>query len=460
MNSFDLKQLLPVSLSYAELKIQENRSQSLVLNDGTLIQNNLSATGGLMARVFEKGAWGLASSPDITPQSMQSIINKASENAQYLSKRLKGNHVSLPSSPAHGEYLFYTKKELWTTARKIEFLNAIDAYIQSKYPDLSSRTVAMSSHEMEKYIVTTDNSVMKSMTPRIILVVVFNIIHNAEPIQHYAIFDGFGQFEDNFEKPETLFSKIDKLYEQLMDKKAAVFAKPGTFECVLDSKLAGILAHEAIGHTTEADLVLNGSIAGDYLNQQVANPLVTLIDVANTWDNKMCPVPVFIDDEGTRAEDCVVIRDGYLRAFMHNKESAQRMGHKLTGNARAYSFSDEPLIRMRNTMIVPGKDKLQEMIASIENGYYLIDPSNGQADSTSEFMFGITLGYEIIKGKLGKAIKETTISGVAFDLLKTVTMISDEMDWSCAGMCGKKQPIPVGMGGPAIKCKVNIGGKQ
>jgi len=99
------------------------------------------------------------------------------------------------------------------------------------------------------------------------------------------------------------------------------------------------------------------------------------------------------------------------------------------------------------------------MIASIEDGYYLVTSSNGQADATSEFMFGVALGYEVKNGQIGKAIKETSISGVAFDLLKTVTMISDDMKWTAAGMCGKKQMIPVGMGGPAIKCKVNIGGK-
>ena len=48
---------------------------------------------------------------------------------------------------------------------------------------------------------------------------------------------------------------------------------------------------------------------------------------------------------------------------------------------------------------------------------------------------------------------------LAFDLLKTVTMISDDIVWTSYGMCGKKQPIPVGMGGPAIKCRLNIGGK-
>jgi TldD protein len=114
---------------------------------------------------------------------------------------------------------------------------------------------------------------------------------------------------------------------------------------------------------------------------------------------------------------------------------------------------------MRNTAILAGKDRLDGMIASVEDGYYLLRYSNGQADSTSEFMFGVTLGYEIENGKLGRAITDTTISGVAFDLLKTVTMVSDEMNWSCAGFCGKKTPIPVGMGGPSIKCRVHLGGE-
>ena len=143
---------------------------------------------------------------------------------------------------------------------------------------------------------------------------------------------------------------------------------------------------------------------------------------------------------------------------MHNKESSVLFGVPPTGNARAYTFADEPLIRMRNTAILPGHDKLGDMIASIEDGYYLLRPSNGQADSTSEFMFGVTLGYEIKNGKLGRAITDTTISGVAFDMLKSVTMVSDEMNWTCAGMCGKKTLIPVGMGGPSIKCRVHLGG--
>ena len=74
-------------------------------------------------------------------------------------------------------------------------------------------------------------------------------------------------------------------------------------------------------------------------------------------------------------------------------------------------------------------------------------------------MFSVPFGYEIKKGKIGRAILDTTISGVAFAMLKTVSMVSDEMSWVGYGTCGKKQPMTVGMGGPAVKCKVAIGGK-
>ena len=223
--------------------------------------------------------------------------------------------------------------------------------------------------------------------------------------------------------------------------------------------LAGILAHEAVGHTVEADLVLGGSVAAHNLNKQVASEIVTMVDFAHTALGETAPLPIYVDDEGTLCEDAVLIKDGILVGYMNSRETANHFGMKPAGNARAYLFSDEPLIRMRNTAILPGKDKLEDIIASVDDGYYLTETNNGQADMTGEFMFGISMGYEIKNGKLGRAIRDTTISGVAFEMLKTVDMLSDDMIWTCSGMCGKKQPIPVGMGGPAIKCRVNIGGR-
>ena len=279
------------------------------------------------------------------------------------------------------------------------------------------------------------------------------------PVDLFRPFGGRGTFDVNFEDPSALYSGIDDLYEQLMQKREGVYADAGEKTVILGGMMTGMLSHEAVGHTVEADLVLGGSVAAHNLNKTVASELVTLTDFAHTAFGEACPLPVYMDDEGTEATDVPLIENGILTGYMNNRESALHFGMQPCGNARAWSFSDEPLIRMRNTAVHPGKDKLEDMIASVEDGYYLIDSGNGQADTTGEFMFGVTMGYEIKHGKLGRALLDTTISGVAFEMLKTVDMVSDTMVWVSSGMCGKKQPMPVGMGGPALRCKVKIGGR-
>ncbi|HEY8364784.1 MAG TPA: TldD/PmbA family protein, partial [Haloplasmataceae bacterium] len=314
---------------------------------------------------------------------------------------------------------------------------------------------------MEKTLLTSDDSNFYSFVPTTVIFVQLSLMKDGAPVNiHDSVVGGLGEPQEYLKDPTIHFSFIDKLYQQLVDKSEGVRPKAGLREVILDSDISGILAHEAIGHTTEADLVLGGSIAGEYMNKEVASPLVTLVDFAHSYKGETLTIPIYMDDEGTVAEDVVIIENGILKNYMHNKESARLFNTEPKGNARAWQFSDEPLIRMRNTAILPGTSKLEDMIASIEDGYYLTKTSNGQADTTSEFTFAVTMGYEIKNGKLGKAIKDSTISGIAFDVLKSVTAISDEMKWAGAGgMCGKKQPIPVGMGGPSIKCKVNIGGE-
>ncbi len=445
--------------NYTELRVQENRNIHLAMVNGDLMGNSRSTQSGVSARVYKNGAWGFASNPEINDDAIVKVINLANDNAEFLATKNDEPKGELPKTTAKDEKDFGTNKPRKTQKELIAFLQKIDDHIQENYSDLTSRTVVLSNLDMEKMLITSEGSEAYSNTPRTILYVTMTLTEDEKPYELYEIYGGLGQFEDVFDDPTDLFADLAKQYKHLKNKTIAVYASAGYKDVILDADLAGILAHEAVGHTTEGDLVKGGSVAGDFLNEKVASELVTLVDFAHTALGEQCPVPVYVDDEGTKAEDAVIIEDGVLKKFMHNKETALHFQHPTTGNARAYGFYDEPLIRMRNTAILPGKSKLEDMIASIDDGYYLMKSSNGQADSTSEFMFGVVLGYEIKNGKLGKAIKDTTISGIAFDVLKTVTMISDDMSWSCAGMCGKKQTIPVGMGGPAIKCKINIGGK-
>lgn len=453
----NLKQYFPLLSEYTELRSQQNRVLNIGYIQGNLVRNLKNSTGGISARVYQNGCWGFASTPWVN--DVQGVIKRATDNAMFLDAReQKGLAPFKPDSPVM-EKNFGTTKPRLSQKEIMEFTKEVDQYVARKYPKLSSRSIFLNSLDMEKTLITSDGASLYSLLPRTTFVVSLSLDKDGDSVEIYDLAGGHGQFEDNFSRPEDLFATIDTLYEHLVKKSEGTYAKSGLKDCILDADLAGILAHEAIGHTTEADFVLGGSVAAEYLNKQAASPLVTLVDFAHTFKGETLPMPIYIDDEGTEAKDVVVIEDGILKKYMHNKHSARHFGVDPEGNARAYQYHDEPLIRMRNTAILPGTSKLADMIASIDDGYYLMRSSNGQADTTSEFMFGVILGYEIKNGKLAGAIKDLTISGVAFEVLQNITMISDDMSWSCGGMCGKKQAIPVGMGGPAVKTKVTIGGR-
>ena len=459
MIKMDLSRFLARMKRYSELRIQDNSNIILALLNGNLVRNEKNKSRGVSARVFDNGSWGFASKAETKEPSIEQTIFTATQNARFLAEKSDVFQDPYTSPTIHSTKDFSTKKNRWSQAQIMQYLQSVDAFIAKQYPDLLSRLVVLNCLDIEKHLITTGGTTAILKLPRTVLYIRLSTQKDGSPCEMMDIFGGKGNLEDHLSEPEGLSKRIDALHEKLMEKNEGVHPISGFHDVILDADLAGILAHEAFGHTVEADLVRNGSIAGDYLNKEVASPLVSLSDFAHTFQDEDTPCPIFIDDEGIECKDAHIVERGVLKAYLHNRDSAHQMGHEPLGNARAWSFSDEPLIRMRNTAILPGSSKLEEMIASIDDGYYFTKTSNGQADMTGEFMFGVTAGYEIKSGKLGKAVKDTTISGKAFDVLSSVAMVSDEMKWNFSGMCGKKQMIPVGMGGPAIKCQISVGGK-
>lgn len=445
--------------AHTELRGQKNRNRRAVLLNGDVIGNVRSDVSGVSARVYRGGVYGFSSMAEYTGEAAETVLKAATENAAFMDRHAGIGKPALPVLPA-GQ--LPPQADIHDPAQKVyvDFAREVDAYIAKRYPKLVARRLIATEDSMEKLIVTSDGADAHIIAPRSYLYIFMTAQTDAgAPVELFKAVGGSGTFDLNFTDPAALYPAVDRLYEQVMQKREGVYADAGEKTVILGGMMTGMLSHEAVGHTVEADLVLGGSVAAHSLNRPVASELVNLTDFAHTAFGETCPLPVYIDDEGTEATDVPLIENGILTGYMNSRESAQHFGMQPGGNARAWQFSDEPLIRMRNTSVHPGRDKLEDMIASIDDGYYLIDSGNGQADTTGEFMFGVTMGYEIKGGKIGKALLDTTISGVAFEMLKTVDMVSDTVTWSSSGFCGKKQPMPVGMGGPALRCKVKIGGR-
>ncbi|MGI6107288.1 MAG: TldD/PmbA family protein [Lachnospiraceae bacterium] len=441
------------------LRGHENRVRKVSMVNGNLMVNNRSEERGISARVMKNGCYGFASSAEYTGDAAEEVIRAATKNADFLSARAAETKKAPGAAertqvPAHGAITDPGQD------RMIEACRKIDDYLKTKYPDLTSRTVQYREDSQDKIIYTSDASCGRVLSPRCYIYVWLSAeTPSGTPVEVFKPFGGYGSFSDNFTDTDWILPGIDQLYQRLQDKRNGVYPEAGEKTVILSGYMAGMLAHEAVGHTVEADLVLGGSVGGPNLGKRVGSDLVSLVDFAHTAFGTAAPLPIWLDDEGVPAKDAILIQNGILKGYMNNRETAAYFGMEPCGNARAWSFSDEPIIRMRNTFLLPGTSRLDDMIASVDDGYYLIQSGNGQADLTGEFMFGVTEGYEIKHGKLGRALLDTTVTGVAFEMLKTVDMVSDHVRAQSSGFCGKKQRIPVSLGGPEVRCRITIGGR-
>ncbi len=445
---------------YIETRRHTLRKMRMLMVDGNLTTNLRSTEAGVSARVHQGGYWGFAALPGAgTVEQVAQVQQQALGNVQAMRRFGAKSTLALPGGSYVGEHLYRGKSEL-TPAQCNERLQALHAYCKQRYPGLKSTRFLLSEEHHSKWLTTSrGGDSLSSIQRALCYVTLMAEADDGSPMELNQSLSWKGSAADFDWSPQALAAQLDELHSHLQAKRHAVPARGGMHTVVLAPALAGMLAHEAMGHPCEGDIVLGGAATARLLGESVASERVTMVDIAHTWQGQEVMMPVYVDDEGTPAQDAILIDKGRLTGFMHSRETAERLGQAPTGSARAYAPGDEPLVRMRNTVILPGSSTLAEMVAGVENGYVLMKTGNGQADSTTEFMFGISLAYEINNGKLGAAIRDTTVSGSAIKVLQSVDAVSNDMHWEAAGYCGKKQPMVVSMGGPALRARAHLGGQ-
>lgn len=443
-----------------ETREHELRKTRMLMVDGNLTLNLRTVERGLSARAYVDGYWGFASEPLVAGAGARERVQRdALANARALARFGTRPPLPLPEVRHVGRQQHGGRTPL-TAAECGERLAELQAWCKKRYPGLRSTRFLIGDEHHAKTLATSLGGDSLARIDR--AACKFTLVGEdtaGAPIEIDELFSGRGTLADVDWSIDTLAPLLDRAHEHLQAKRHAVAARGGLQTVVLAAPLAGMLAHEAMGHPCEADAVISGAVTASLVGQPIASELVSMVDFAHTYDGQPTLVPVEVDDEGTPGRDVVMIDRGILTGFMHSRETAARLEQPPTGNARAYSPHDEPLVRMRNTAILPGTQSMDQMIAGVDDGYLLLKTGNGQADSTTEFTFGVTLAYEIRGGKLGRAVRNTTLSGSAIKVLKTVDAVGREMHWDCSGYCGKKQLMVVSMGGPALRARAHLGGE-
>jgi TldD protein len=270
-------------------------------------------------------------------------------------------------------------------------------------------------------------------------------------------------------------SDIERLIEELVALRSAQRLEPGQYRVLFGPELAGVIAHEAFGHSQEGDTCARGRSKAWELYQaqtRVGNQHATILNNPAIFRNgdrsHGAWGSYFFDEEGWLASAQTLLSEGLLRAPMTHLTSAIRLGIPRTANGKRESWSSGVYTRQTNTYFSPGSYTLQELIGKLGNGYIATQSAGGMEDPKGMgIQVGIAWLQEVKDGKLtgrvfrGPAGGDVQFTGYVPDVLQSIVAKSKidaeslELDRSQfppndAGGCGKyhKEYVHAGCGGP------------
>lgn len=429
------------NVDYADIKAVKGSNTSIIMKDSKIQGINSGLYIGARIRVLKNGAWGFAFMNDLNK------LGEVSQTAIKLANSLTGD-VSLSDEKVtedkSKEKISLTdnisvedKKEILREADKSAKVNEDIKSTTVSYSDGESETLFLSSEgslilnsgvkaSMSLNAVASSGDIIQSAHDSIAGVNDFKIIKNAD-------IEEFGR---------KIGEKASKLLK-------AESAPSGRFSVIGDSELTGVLIHEALGHATEGDLIIqNDSILKGQLNKNIGSNLINIFDDATRVDG-FGYYPY--DDDGIKTKANQLVKDGKLIGLLNSRETASKLNMNSTGNARSI-ISEQPIVRMSNTYLKPGDMSFDELIEDVKEGIYFKGSRGGQVDTGKGlFMFNAVEAFKIDNGELKEHLKDVSLSGDILNTLKDVNGLGSDFKLS-AGQCGKSgQRASVGDGGPHIR---------
>lgn len=435
---------------YADLRASDFSTDSVSIKNGEVHSAVSGSMKVVSARVLIKGSWGFASTN--SPE-------KAEEMALSAQKLAKIAHRRSLESALSDEKAFRDRVRIKPKR------NPADVAMDDKIADVLELNKGM---PIDKRIVSYETSYMDAAGSDYFINseggrIIFEPVYTMVTYSAYAKDGTVVNMRENcggqggYELLNGARDKAAETSRRALDALAASVVKSGKYDVVLDHRMAGVLAHEAIGHACEADSVLTGeSTLKGMVGKRIGSGHATIVDDA-TIPGAFGSYPY--DDEGVPGKKKILIEEGVLKGYLHSRETAQRMGTKSTGNARAQSVGHFPIVRMSNTYFARGDHRFGELLDGV--GLYVEGLKGGAVDiSTGSFQFAAELGRLVENGELKETVRDITLFGNIRETLRSVDGVDRDFRGFNPGLCGKgMQMVRVADGGAHVRIRgVRVGG--
>jgi TldD protein len=447
--------------SYADARIVDDRSRALSTKNGRVGSVSDSESLGIGVRVIADGAWGFASSDNLSRAAVEATTARAVEIAK-ASARVKQSDVQLaPEKPAMGEWTTPHKIDPFTISveQNLALLLKIDCELRS-VPGVTLAEANMNFRRDESWFISSEGANIhqtKYTTGAGYTAFAFA----GSEIQKRSYPTSFGgQWQNKgYELIDELklVENARRIGEETVALLKADHCPEGDFTIILESAQLGLQIHESIGHPIELDRVLGmeANFAGtsfltiDKLrNLRYGSDLVNVVADARPEHGPGLGTFAF-DDEGVPAQCTPIISGGLFTGYLSSRETAHTIGlNRSGGTLRAEGWNRLPIIRMTNISILPGEKPLtcEQLIADTDHGIFMqTNRSWSIDDKRYNFQFGCEAGWEIKKGKRGRMLKNTSYSGITTDFWNSMDAICSRDEWTLWGTpnCGKGQPQQV-----------------
>ncbi|HEX4890672.1 MAG TPA: metalloprotease TldD [Alphaproteobacteria bacterium] len=438
-----------------ELFLEYSVSESFVFDDGRLKNAAFDTGQGFGLRSVAGEATGYAHAAELS----ESAIARAAQTVRAVQS---GKSGQVSAGPVRTNQSLYSPDNPLDTASfetKIKLLEDMNAYARSLDPRVRQVSCSLAGEWRVVEIIRPGGESVHDIRPLVRLNV--SVVAGDGDRQESGSYGAGGRNGyAAYLSPENWQPFVKEALRQALVNLQSVPAPAGEQMVVLGPGWPGILLHEAIGHGLEGDFNRKKTSAfAGLLGQQVAAKGVTIVDDGTLPGRRGS---LSVDDEGTPTANTVLIEDGILKGYIHDRLNARLMGMTPTGNGRRQSYAHMPMPRMTNTYMLSGANDPAEILASVKNGIYAVSFGGGQVDITSgKFVFSCTEAYRIENGKVGAPIKGATLIGNGPEVLKRVAMIGNDMQLDPGiGTCGKSgQGVPVGVGLPTIRIDgLTVGG--
>ena len=438
-----------------QLRGQTRKTTTCTVKNGVIENFSTAFLNGVGIRVlFDGKSWGFSSTNASNHRSVEQTLRSASKLARASSGLKKEKLGLTPVDGIVADESMLGKKPLHDLSAEDVAKIPLEAYRGAKTvgKNVVDITVTYISMEDDKYFLSSEGAHIHQDNARAMLFV--NVIArrngllcpSSESLGHTGGWELFDRTS-----PYSLGRSVAAEAVQLLDARAP---PSGKFQVVVHPTLCATMLHEAIGHPLEADLAMTGGGFGNSIGELVSSKLVTI------YDHGRVPSGLgyfAFDDEGVKCDRTNLIEKGVLRSFMHDRTSAANAGVLPTGNAHAWDYSVEPLIRQTNIGLEPGDHSLEEMVEDVKDGLFLAGTFGGQADVNGDFTFGFQRARQIRNGRLEENLRGANVAGNAIEVFKTINAIGKEAILR-PGACGKSQFAVQGRVAPAIRCEIMVGG--